>query len=107
MADFEGKVEMNDDKTEGEVKGKFKLTEEELDNVAGGCGDDDNTPAPKYYVDQYLYQCSSDITLVYKIKERDYWNDAAWHYHLSKVTTSGWVDAGWKTEAELDSNYTT
>ena len=41
MADFEGKIEMNDDKTEGEVNGKFKLSEEELDNVAGGC-------TPKY-----------------------------------------------------------
>ena len=106
MAEFEGEKNLNRETSELEVNGKFKLSEEELDNVSGGCGDDDDTPAPKYYVDQYLYQCGSDITLVYKIKERDYWNDTAWHYRLSKVTTSGWVDAGWKTEAELDSNYT-
>ena len=40
MANFEGEKRLNRETSELEVKGKFKLSEEELDNVAGGCGDD-------------------------------------------------------------------
>ena len=36
MADFEGKLNLNVETSEIEVNGKFKLTEEELDQVAGG-----------------------------------------------------------------------
>ena len=43
MADFEGEKRLNRETSELEVKGKFKLSEEELDNVSGGCGDDDGT----------------------------------------------------------------
>ena len=42
MAEFEGEKNLNRETSELEVKGKFKLSEEELDNVAGGCG------TPKY-----------------------------------------------------------
>ena len=40
MANFEGEKNLNRETSELEVKGKYKLSEEELDNVAGGCGDD-------------------------------------------------------------------
>ena len=46
MADFEGKFDIDEVKSSGEIKGKFKLSEEELDNVAGGCpegGDADSS----------------------------------------------------------------
>ena len=43
MAEFEGEKRLNRETSELEVRGKYKLSEEELDNVAGGCGDDDNT----------------------------------------------------------------
>ena len=36
MANFEGKLNLNVETSEIEVEGKFKLTEEELDKVAGG-----------------------------------------------------------------------
>ena len=36
MAEFEGKLNLNANASELEVNGKFKLTEEELDKVAGG-----------------------------------------------------------------------
>ena len=36
MANFEGKLNLNVETSEIEIKGKFKLTEEELDTVAGG-----------------------------------------------------------------------
>ena len=40
MAEFEGEKSLNRETSELEVKGKFKLSEEELGNVAGGCGPD-------------------------------------------------------------------
>ena len=40
MAEFEGEKNLNRETSELEVKGKFKLSEEDLANVAGGCGDD-------------------------------------------------------------------
>ena len=36
MANFEGDLNLNVETSEIEIKGKFKLTEEELDTVAGG-----------------------------------------------------------------------
>ena len=36
MAEFEGNLNLNVETSEIEIKGKFKLTEEELDTVAGG-----------------------------------------------------------------------
>ena len=36
MANFEGKLNLNVETSEIEIKGKFKLTEEELDTVTGG-----------------------------------------------------------------------
>ena len=36
MAEFEGKLNLNVETSEIEIKGKFKLTEDELDKVAGG-----------------------------------------------------------------------
>ena len=36
MAEFEGKLNLNVETSEIEIKGKFKLTEDELDTVAGG-----------------------------------------------------------------------
>ena len=39
MAKFEGEKNLNRKTSELEVKGKYKLSEEELDNVAGGCGE--------------------------------------------------------------------
>ena len=36
MAEFEGKINLNVETSEIEIKGKFKLAEEELDKVAGG-----------------------------------------------------------------------
>ena len=36
MAEFEGKLNLNVETSEIEVNGKFKLTEDELDKVAGG-----------------------------------------------------------------------
>ena len=36
MAEFEGKLNLNVETSEIEVEGKFKLTEDELDTVAGG-----------------------------------------------------------------------
>ena len=36
MEGFEGEKRLNRETSELEVKGKFKLSEEELDNVAGG-----------------------------------------------------------------------
>ena len=39
MAEFEGVKNLNRETHELEVKGKFKLSEDELDNVSGGCGE--------------------------------------------------------------------
>ena len=36
MAEFEGKLNLNVETSEIEIKGKFKLTEDELDKVSGG-----------------------------------------------------------------------
>ena len=36
MANFEGEKRLNKETSELEVKGKFKLTKDELDNVVGG-----------------------------------------------------------------------
>ena len=36
MAEFEGKLNLNVETSEIEIKGKFKLTEDELDTVTGG-----------------------------------------------------------------------
>ena len=36
MAEFEGKLNLNVETSEIEVNGKFELTEDELDKVAGG-----------------------------------------------------------------------
>ena len=36
MAEFEGNLNLNVETSEIEIKGKFKLTEEELNTVAGG-----------------------------------------------------------------------
>ena len=44
MADFEGDLNLNVETSEIEIKGKFKLTEEELDNVAGGNQNDGVVP---------------------------------------------------------------
>lgn len=41
MADFEGKLTLHVDTSEIEVNGKFKLSENELDVVAGGAGKED------------------------------------------------------------------
>ena len=39
MANFEGNVTLNVETSEIEINGKFKLTGEELDTVAGGAND--------------------------------------------------------------------
>ena len=36
MAEFEGKLNLNVETSEIEIKGKFKFTEDELDKVSGG-----------------------------------------------------------------------
>ena len=36
MAEFEGKLNLNVETSEIEIKGKFKLTEDELDKISGG-----------------------------------------------------------------------
>ena len=56
MAEFEGNLNLNVETSEIEIKGKFKLTEEELDKVAGG-----STPPTfsRYHDDGYTYEFCS------------------------------------------------
>ena len=51
MANFEGKLNLNVETSEIEINGKFKLTEDELDSVAGGQNSDyytTNVNIPNY-----------------------------------------------------------
>ena len=49
MANFEGNINLNVETSEIEVNGKFKLTEDELDNVAGGDERPLYTPVDDFY----------------------------------------------------------
>ena len=55
MADFEGNMNLNVETSEIEIKGKFKLTEEELDKVAGGYIEVDDS----YTCDEWKQKWSS------------------------------------------------
>ena len=86
-------------------KGKFKLSEEELDNVAGGCGK--STPSPKYSKGQILQRQLGGLPENFTIIDYS-WRDGTYYYHLTKYDryTAQWKDAGWYSEWSLDHDFT-
>ena len=56
MAQFEGDMNLNVETSEIEIKGKFKLTEEELDKIAGGQGPIGEPGGPSGGGDHQIFQ---------------------------------------------------
>ena len=59
MAEFEGKLNLNVETSEIEVNGKFKLTEDELDKVAGG--KNEVTPETENTGDEFSVQFDDPV----------------------------------------------
>ena len=66
MTDDEAKKYFSDLHKEGE------LSDDELDNVSGGCGGD---PTPKYHVGDQFH--NEETKNDYKIQREGYWNESA------------------------------
>ena len=79
----------------------LELPDDELGNVAGGCGSD--IPEPKYLIGQYLYR--SDTPWKFEITASE-WRGNSWYYHLVELIGGGKaVEEGWFSEAELKTSF--
>ena len=64
MAEFEGNLNLNVETSEIEIKGKFKLSEEELDKVAGGdTGDNGGTGEHVLSPEERFYKWPSNCPI--------------------------------------------
>ena len=98
--------------TEDEVKKYFaewhkegELSDDELQNVSGGCGAD--VPSPKYYEGQVIFNISGckhahKITAV-----SEYDPEYNYRYHLVMQSHGRTEDLGWKSEKTLDESFST
>ena len=99
MAEFEGNLNLNVETSEIEIKGKFKLTEKELDVVAGGNPNVDELN-PKYAVGTKL--AMAGVNLDFEIINREQRLDGWWYEVARYIEEIGYEAPGWFSESQVD-----